>query len=46
MNALSLNGASKKVDVDEMEWKLGGGSLFRNLDPSANQVGSCFRFHM
>lgn len=38
MNALSLNGTSKKVDVDEMEWKLGGGNLFRNLDPTASQV--------
>lgn len=39
MKALSLDEA-RKVDIDEMEWKFGGGNLFRNLDPSSKQVDS------
>ena len=38
LSALSLGGPSRnggKIDCDEMEWKFGGGHLFRKLDPSS-----------
>ena len=41
--ALSLGGVSiskngGKIDCDEMEWKFGGGHLFRKLDPTSDSV--------
>jgi hypothetical protein len=42
LSALSLGAGSKpaggKIDCDEMEWKFGGGNLFRKLAPATDQV--------
>ena len=42
LSALSLGDSSKtgKIDCDEMEWKFGGGHLFRKLDPTSDRLDS------